>query len=145
MKSLLSLALALALSMPTHAATVKIVDWNAPLDVRLLCSQTGMLICSATEPTCSTLQDLSFTDIAVDLATGKARYIPLGDRDFDLQVVSATIDERGYNGQIQATMGGGGLTIGFFHPSDPAAPISFSLTTGGDGHNQVMLGRCTRQ
>lgn len=145
MRSLLSLALALALSVPTQAAAVKIVDWNEPLTVRLLCSQTGMLICSATKPSCGTLQDLSFTDITVDLATGKARYVPIGDRDFDLQLVSTTIDERGHNGQIQATMGAAGLTIGFFRPSDTSAPISFSLTTAGDGRNQVMLGRCTRQ
>lgn len=71
----------------------------------------------------------------------EARYIPLGDQDFDLKPISATIDERGYNGQIRAKMGGAGLTMGFFRPADPAKPISFSLTTGSDSHNQVIQQR----
>lgn len=145
MRAIAATIFALALAGSANAATVNMIDWNEHLDVRLLCSQTGMLICSVSEPSCGTVQDLSFTDIAIDLNLGTARYIPMGDRDFDLQPVSARIDERGFNGEIRARMGGAGLTVGFFRPSDLSAPISFSQTTEKDGFNQVIFGRCTRQ
>ena len=138
----LSVAFAVVLTVPGTAKRVYPVNWSFDVAARsypkLLCNQRYYIDCNALRPECSTLVDLPFAQLRVDLQGKVVSFNPF-TTPLPVTVDSSTIYEQRFDGNIRLNTGKAFMVLNFSFPDDPTSKITFSFTHDQDASSRQTL------